>query len=218
MTSSFKSSQDKNKDLTLRTLLRDATHHYHVQFNRHLLLARLTQPNYPLSHYQTLLGTYYQLYALLEEGINLFLTSHSVAFDYSERCKLPWLIKDLDFFQIDILTLHPLSQTATDFLKIETIGQLVGVLYVVEGSTLGAQMISQVLAKNYSFTHHTGSCFFIGYGENTMNFWQQFITFSDTLSGDNHECQAAVEAACQAFQLFNQVLDDVVHQNYTTVS
>ncbi len=218
MTSSFKSSQDKNKDITLRMLLRDATHHHHVQLNRHLLLAGLTQPNYPLSHYQTLLGTYYQLYALLEERINLFLNSHSVGFDYSVRCKLSWLIKDLDFFQIDILALHPLSQTATDFLKIETIGQLVGVLYVVEGSTLGGQMISQVLAKNHNFMHDTGSCFFIGYGENTMTFWQQFITFSDTLSADNHQCQASVDAACQTFQLFNQVLDDVVHQNYLTVS
>ncbi|WP_262966445.1 biliverdin-producing heme oxygenase [Methylobacter psychrophilus] len=218
MTSSFKSSQDKNKDLTLRTLLRDATHHHHVQLNRHLLLEELMQPNYPLSHYHTLLGAYYQLYALLEERINLFLKGHSVAFDYSERCKLSWLIKDLDFFQIDILTLHPLSQTATDFLKIETIGHLVGVLYVVEGSTLGGQMISQVLAKNHNFTHAAGSCFFIGYGEKTMTFWQQLIAFSDTLSGDNHECQAAVEAACQTFQLFNQVLDDVAHQNYTTVS
>ncbi|UOA10175.1 biliverdin-producing heme oxygenase [Methylobacter sp. S3L5C] len=218
MTSSFKSSQDKNKGLTLRTLLRDATHHHHLQLNRHLLLAGLTQPNYPLSHYQTLLCTYYQLYALLEGRINLFLKGHLVAFNYSERSKLSWLIKDLDFFQIDILALHTLSQTATDFLKIETIGQLVGVLYVVEGSTLGGQMISQVLAKNYSFRHDAGSCFFIGYGEKTMTFWQQFIAFSDTLSGDKHECQAAVEAAGQTFQLFNQVLDDVVHQNYMTVS
>ncbi len=218
MTSTSESLQDKNKDLTLRTLLREATHHHHVQLNRHLLLAGLTQPNYPISHYQTLLGTYYQLYALLEERINLFLNGHSIAFDYSERCKLPWLTKDLDFFQIDILALQPLSQAATDFLKIETIGQLVGVLYVVEGSTLGGRMISQVLAKNYSFTDTAGSCFFIGYGENTGTFWQQFITFSDSLSGDNDECQAAVEAACQTFQLFNQVLDDVAHQNYTTVS
>jgi heme oxygenase len=218
MTSPFKSSKNTNKDLTLRILLRDATHHHHVQLNRHLLLAGLMQPDYPLSHYRTLLCTYYQLYELLEERINLFLNDHPGVFNYKERCKLPWLINDLAFFKIDPLIIPLLSSTTTDFLKIETIGQLVGVLYVVEGSTLGGQMISQVLIKNQGITRETGSYFFTGYGESIMPFWQQFITFSDTLSGDNHQCQAAVEAACQTFQLFNQVLDDAVHQNDMTVS
>jgi heme oxygenase len=194
-------------------LLRDATHHHHVQLNRHLLLAGLMQPDYPLSRYQTLIGTYYRLYALLEERINLFLNDHPGVFNYKERCKLPWLINDLAFFKIDPLMIPLLSSTATDFLKIETIGQLVGVLYVVEGSTLGGQIIAQVLLKNHGFMRDTGSCFFTGYDKSIMTFWQQFIAFSDTLSCDNHECQAAVEAACQAFQLFNQVLDDVVNQN-----
>jgi heme oxygenase len=218
MRSSPKHPSDQNQGLNLRTLLRDATHPHHVQLNRHLLLAGLIQPNYPLNHYHTLLGTYYQLYALLEERINVFLKGHPEVFAYDERCKLPWLINDLAFFQIDPLTLPPLSPSAADFLSIETVGQLVGVLYVVEGSTLGGQMISQLLTKNLGFTRDTGSCFFTGYGENTMLFWQRFIAFSDTLTGDNRQCQAAVDAACQTFQLFNQVLDDAAHQDHITVS
>ena len=218
MTSLPKNTPDKNKESTLRTLLREATHHHHVQLNRHLLLAGLMQPNYPLNHYHTLLGTYYQLYALLEGRINAFLNDHPDAFDYSVRYKLPGLINDLAFLQIDPLALPPLSSSVTDFLTIETIGQLVGVLYVVEGSTLGGQMIAQVLAKNHGFTQDTGSCFFTGYGENTQPFWQRFIAFSDTLNGDKRQCQAAVEAACQTFQLFNQVLDDAAHQDEITVA
>ena len=177
MSLSPKHPSDQNQDLNLRTLLRDATHPHHVQLNRHLLLAGLIQPNYPLNHYHTLLGTYYQLYALLEERINLFLKCHPEAFVYDERCKLPWLINDLAFFQIDPLALPPLSPSATDFLTIETVGQLVGVLYVVEGSTLGGQMISQLLAKNLGFTRDTGSCFFTGYDENTQPFWQRLLLF-----------------------------------------
>ena len=76
MSSSPKHPSDQNQDLNLRTLLRDATHPHHVQLNRHLLLAGLIQPNYPLNHYHILLGTYYQLYALLEESINVFLKGH----------------------------------------------------------------------------------------------------------------------------------------------
>ncbi|MEI6335281.1 MAG: biliverdin-producing heme oxygenase [Methylococcaceae bacterium] len=218
MTSLPKNTPDKSKESTLRTLLRDATHHHHVQLNRHLLLAELMQPNYQLSHYHTLLGTYYHLYQLLEGRINTFLNGHPDTFDYSARYKLPWLINDLAYFKIDPLALPPLSPSATDFLFMETVGQLVGVLYVAEGSTLGGQMIAQLLAKNFGFTRETGSCFFTGYGENTQIFWQRFVAFSDTLTGDKRQCQAAVDAACQTFQLFNQVLDDAAHQDHITVS
>ena len=79
-------------------------------------------------------------------------------------------------------------------------------------------MIAQVLAKNHGFTGCAGSYFFTGYGENTMPFWQRFIAFSDTLTGDNRQCQAAVDAVCQTFQSFNQVLDDAAHQDHITVS
>jgi len=76
-------------------------------------------------------------------------------------------------------------------------------------------MISKRLAKNLGFTRNTDSCFFTGYGENTQTFWQRFIAFFDTLTGDNRQCQAAVDAA---FQLFNQVLDDATYQGHITVA
>ncbi len=217
MTSLPKNTPDKNKESTLRTLLREATHHHHVKLNGRLLLAGLMHPNYPLSHYHTLLDTYYRLYQLLEGLINAFLSGHPDAFDYSVRYKFPELIKYLAFLEIDPLALPSLSSSATDFLTIETVGQLVGVLYVMEGSTLGVQMISQLSAKNNGFTGRTGSFFFTGYGENTQTFWQRFTAFSDTLIGDKRQCQKAVDSICQTVQLFNQVLDDAAHQNHIMV-
>jgi heme oxygenase (biliverdin-IX-beta and delta-forming) len=91
-------------------------------------------------------------------------------------------------------------------------------LYVLEDSTLGGQMIAQVLSENHGFTGCTGSCFFTGYDENTMPFCQRFIVFSDTLTGDNCQCQASVDTVCQTFQLFNQVLDYAAHQGHITVA
>lgn len=208
---------DQNKESTLRKLLREATHHHHVKLNQHSLLAGLMQPHYPLNHYQSLLCIYYQLYRLLEERIRAFLKSHPDSFEYDDRYKVPWLIKDLAYFKIDPLILTPLSQSATNFLMIETFGQLVGVLYVVEGSSLGGQMIAQILAKNHGFSQDSGSCFFTGYGENTQTFWQGFITFADTLTGDKCQCQLAIEAASQTFQLFNQVLDATTPKNHRLV-
>jgi heme oxygenase len=73
------------------------------------------------------------------------------------------------------------------------------------------------LAKNHGFSQDSGSCFFTGYGENTQTFWQGFITFADTLTGDKCQCQLAIEAASQTFQLFNQVLDATTPKNHRLV-
>ncbi|MEI6268577.1 MAG: hypothetical protein WCP01_06820 [Methylococcaceae bacterium] len=51
-----------------------------------------------------------------------------------------------------------------------------------------------------------------------MPFCQRFIVFSDTLTGDNCQCQASVDTVCQTFQLFNQVLDYAAHQGHITVA
>lgn len=201
---------------SLRALLRDETHLYHVDLNRHPLLSGLLRINYPLSHYRILLYAYYYLYRHLEQQITLFLNSHPDIFDYHQRYKLPWLTEDLATLHTDPNTFNACLQIILDTLKIETIGQLVGVLYVVEGSTLGAAHISRYLTKHHGFTQNNGGCFFTGYGENTTTYWQRFIAFSDTVS-DNHHPEA-LDYACQTFQLFNQILDVAMTEERTLAS
>ncbi len=76
-----------------RLQLRQATHEYHARLNRHPFLKGLAKPVYPLADYQTLLLAYSLLYRSIEAVIRLFLQSSNVDFDYSEREKLPGLIK-----------------------------------------------------------------------------------------------------------------------------
>ena len=59
---------------------------------------------------------------------------------------------------------------------------------------------------------------FSGYGDKTQPYWQQFIAFSDTLSGDISQCQEALKAACQTFELFSELLDQALPQHYTLAS
>jgi heme oxygenase len=158
---------------------------------------------------------YFGLYQFLEARIQQYLSNESVNFTYNERYKLPWLVNDLTFFQIKPISLNDLSSTVHDFPAITSLGQLVGILYVLEGSTLGASHMSLKLAEQHSLTPDAGSCFFSGYGDNTQHYWQQFIAFSDTLSEDVQQCQEALKAACQTFQLFNEILDQALTQRHT---
>ena len=204
-----------SNDSIVRTRLRNATHHYQVRLNQHPLLVGLTQPEYPLAHYRKLLSAYFHLYQPLEEQITQFLRRQSCSFNYVDRCKLPWLQKDLAFFHDVSLAPGHAPHKAMDLPEIDNVGQLIGVLYAIEGSTLGGQLISRSLAKHHGLTPNEGVRFFNGYGDRTANLWQDFIFFSDTIAGSELHSRAAEVAACQTFQLFNQVLDEYSPQQST---
>jgi heme oxygenase len=200
----------EQRDLNLRSLLRLATHHHHEHLNQHPLLAGLLMPNSPRENYQKLLLAYFQIFQHLESKINDFLFRQPCAFDYAERCKLPWLLKDLAFFDTDPQRSKQVTSDKLTWLKIDNVGQLIGVLYTVEGSTLGGQFVSRRLADHYGFTPTAGACFFHGYGDQTIPMWQAFICFSESIDENKGLRNAAEKAACQTFQLFHQVLDDYI--------
>ena len=207
-----------HKEGSLRALLREATHDQHIRLHKHPLLATIMQPNYQLSDYHKLLLAYFELYQFVEARIQQYLNDHTVNFSYKERSKLPWLVNDLAFFHIKPIACNNLSLPVLNFPHITSLGQLVGILYVLEGSTLGASHMAQKLAEQHSLTSDTGSCFFSGYVDKTQPYWQQFIAFSDTLSGDIPQSQEALKAACQTFELFSAILDQALPQHQTLAS
>jgi heme oxygenase len=78
--------------------------------------------------------------------------------------------------------------------------------------------MSLKLAEQHHLRPDAGSCFFNGYGDNTQPYWQHFIAFSDTLSGDIPQSQEALKAACQTFELFSAILDQALPQHQTLAS
>lgn len=187
--------------------LRHATHEYHVRLNRHPMLAGLMQPEYSLARYQNLLAAYFYIYQILEDKITRYLESQVCKFDYAQRCKLPWLRQSIAFFGEDSLLDFTPKKTLV-VPDIENLGELIGVLYVIEGATLGGQHIFKSLAKQYSFFGDDGVRFFQGYGDQTSQNWYEFLHFSDSISGCADLCSAAAHSAVQVFQFFENVLDE----------
>lgn len=198
--------------MSIRSLLREATHHQHDLVNRHPLLAGLLHPGYPLANYQKLLFANFSVYRVLEARINRFLSNRNCGFSYADRYKLPGLLKDLAFFQTIPLSADYAPYLTVAFPEIKTLGELIGVLYVIEGSTLGGQLISRSLIDNLNLSSEKGACFYSGYGENTAIMWRGFLSFIDTFSGDEKQCREAVDAACRTFKLFEQVFDGYINQ------
>lgn len=190
----------------LQSLLREATHAQHAAINRHAFIEGLTKPGFPLENYLALLRSYAALYRAVEPAIEQWLTSESSCFSYSQRRKFPWLLEDLAYFGASPSTaLHPVP-------PINSWGSLVGMLYAIEGSTLGGQVISRSLRANLGIEKQSGGRFFFSYGEATRLMWDEFLSFAATVATDQQTLSQAQQASQSCFAMFARALDDAQSQ------
>lgn len=195
----------------LRSMLRQATHADHVRLNGHPLLAPLTRPQLTRPHYGRVLVAYFHFYRCLEARIDQAEQRLPGALPYAERRKTPWLASDLVHLGLAPGASAPAPMAAWDVGPIDGLGALAGVLYAVEGSTLGGQVIGRHLAGNLGLTSREGARFFNAYGAETESRWQAFLAWLEGLAMEPEERQ---QAGLQAGNIFSklEILLDAYHQ------
>lgn len=186
----------------LKDKLREATHAMHVQLNHLPLLKGLMEADYTIENYHKLLEAYALLYQDLELKITRFITEHGVDIDYDSRLKAPLIYQDLAYLSRPASPIQLMLSP-----DINSIGALIGVLYVVEGSTLGGQHIARALEKHHGLTEANGARFFYGYGEATPSKWVEFISYIESIADQPEECAKAIDNALKTFELFVSVLN-----------
>ncbi|GAB4255804.1 MAG: hypothetical protein Kow0065_04120 [Methylomicrobium sp.] len=132
-----------------------------------LLDSGLTQ-----SAYRDILQAMYAFYAAIEPRILAYLEHSALPFDYRERVKLPSLENDLSRLGLSREPRAPL-ETMPDLTQD---AELIAALYVLEGATLGGQMIVKALTSRYADLPVE---FFSGYGTLTQQRWREFWLFAE---------------------------------------
>ena len=85
-----------------------------------------------------------------------------------------------------------------------SVAEQMGCLYVLEGSTLGGQVISRYIHQTLGFSPEHGCEFFYGHGTATGAMWQRFRHGIETYaSARPSEQSAAIQAALRTFQTFD---------------
>lgn len=190
----------------LLTALKEATHsrHQHIEARLDLL-----NRDWKLPFYQALLERFHGFYRAVEPVLlqNEGRTGHGL--DLTQRAKLPLLEADLRALglsagQVDALPVCPQPPSLADF------PQRLGCLYVIEGSTLGGQVISRVLGQRLGLSPENGARFFAGYGADTGAKWRAFKAFAEAQSLSLVETNAASNAACACFDSLDQWLSQVL--------
>jgi heme oxygenase len=86
-------------------------------------------------------------------------------------------------------------------------GQIAGMLYVIEGSALGGQVLLKVLGRAAGVTADEGASFFAPHGDNPRTPWASYIGLLAGLSGDPQVCQDAVQGAVATFTTLGRWID-----------
>ena len=178
-------------DIPVLQALREATYAVHERLHIHPLTAPLTALDLTQAHYINVLQAFYGFYRPCESQI---------AGVDQMTSRVTWLEQDLEYFGCNTADISlcfeipPLQHTA----------QQLGYFYVVEGSSLGSQIIAQHLHASLGVTPDTGGRFFHAYGKQTGKRWRDYKTQLETKSTQLY--QGIVDSACHTFAVLERWL------------
>lgn len=155
--------------------------------------------------FERLMQAYYGFYLPLESALH---DSGSIPadFDLAPRLKAQTLLNDLQALGLTAETIArlPLCQSLP---VIDSSATCLGVLYVLEGATLGGQILRREIASRLRLDAGNGAAFLDIYGAATGRRWRDFIEYLGSRSLDAGEREAVVAAAQTTFSCFERWLE-----------
>ncbi|UII70638.1 biliverdin-producing heme oxygenase [Pseudomonas sp. HN11] len=155
--------------------------------------------------YRRLLQAYYGFYRQVESVLH---DSGLIpdGYDGALRVKTPTLVHDLYALGLDDHTINNLPR-CFELPTLDTPAACLGALYVLEGATLGGQVLRREMVQRLGVTAENGGAFLNIYGVETGRRWKDFLDYLGDQPLDATAKQRAVEAARSTFRCFEQWLD-----------
>lgn len=183
--------------ITIMQQLKEATRTQHEELEGAVDVMR---ESVTLEDYGKLLLKFHRFYGPTESGLAR-LDWPEVGYDFEGRRKLPKLESDLAHLGL----LEEAKSDSEPFAGApapDGFASGFGILYVLEGATLGGQIISRHLRSVLGIETGKGGSFFGGYGEMTGPMWKEFgATVSDYAERFGGE-EEMIEAARRTFDAF----------------
>ncbi len=179
--------------------LRSGTQTLHVALEKRL---PFFSDSLDLQRYTRLLAAYYGFYRAME---NRLANSALIppGFDLHARLKTQALEQDLRALGIKPGTLA----LCPSLPQLNSEASVLGVLYVLEGATLGGNILRKQISDRLGLQAHDGGAFLYVYGEATGRNWKSFLDFLCAMPLDARARAEAVKAACSTFSCFEQWLE-----------
>ena len=190
--------------MSLVAVLREQTRDCHVALEESLDLVKRVRT---VHDYGGLLTRYFSLYESLENGLEKVADWEAKGWNFAAHRKAPWLRQDLQALGVgaDEIARSPRCETLN---TPDSFGAALGCVYVLEGSTLGGQMLAKQFHESFGITPDNGGRFFKGYGQATMTTWRAFAAWADSQAASTNIVmkEQAVDGARKTFADFSQWL------------
>ena len=188
---------------TLMATLRDATaaSHARTEATVPVLDARLG-----LAGYAAVLARFRDAYAALERAL-AGVDDWPDGFDVVARRKLPLLERDLAWLRERGVATPP-PRAIGEGAAPPRVAAAIGTLYVLEGATLGGQVILRRIGARLGVAPDAGASFYAGYGDATGAMWKAFAAMANAWGESHRDAWDEVVAAARAtFDAITEAFD-----------
>jgi len=184
------------------TRLKHATHADHQAVEARVdLLNRLGS----LADYRQLLEHFWGFYAPIEAQIAVGPEWARYGVDIQQRMKTSALACDLQTLGLSSAALAALPLCHSLPVS-DSFTHRLGCLYVLEGATLGGQIIARAVRDRLGLTPDSGCAFFASYGDQVATMWQAFRALLLQAAADEAAETAIVRGAHETFAAFGRWL------------
>lgn len=163
------------------------------------------KPGFSVSDYRDVLIKFYAFYLNFEQHIKRTIDRQKIDFNYDERLKTGKLLADLRTLGMDETQISAIPKNV-DLPALDSAEKVYGALYVVEGSTLGGQIISRRLKERFGFDQSNGAEFFSGYGAQTGKMWNDFRSAILKYAEISSKHDEIISSATETFEKFGKAL------------
>lgn len=154
-------------------------------------------------NYKTLIAKFYRFYSAIEPELAKLDWSR-VGYNFDERLKVAKLKTDLESLGVNGETPQPWAEIP----EVDSFAKAFGSLYVIEGATLGGQIIKRHLKQHLDLTPENGGLFFNGYGERTGEMWKKFGAVITEYAEKNGDDETIINSAKATFDSFKKCFEE----------
>lgn len=187
---------------SILTQLKSQTAQQHQQTED---LVDVMRANLSLEDYKKLLTRFYAFYKSFEPKMSDALRENPVDFDYENRQNTPRLFNDLENLGMSETEISAI-EGFDDLPALDSREKIFGALYVIEGSTLGGQVISRHLKEKFGLDESNGAAFFSGYGKETGTMWKGFRDAITNFADGDANREEIIGAANETFTKIGKCL------------
>lgn len=190
-------------EITFLDNLRNKTSESHKALEAIPISKSLVNPAISLHAYSLYLSLMHDVVSDYEKVI--YPIVENVILDISERKKADLILQDLK-------SIGEEKQKGHVFLKNHdqkfSLPFALGMLYVLEGSTLGGRFILKNIQENLGLNEEKGISYFSGYGNKTGSYWKNFLAFLTAYEAQNNAEQEIIAGADFAFTIIGKHLSE----------